>query len=215
MASKRYDWDKIQSFYDSGKTWREIIEHFGVSMSAIDKAQKRGSFVSRDKSSALKLSCKQKTRRHSEETKQKLSQIRQEYLKNNPDKVPYLLNHYSQGFSYPEKYFESLFRKENINLIHHYQIGIYQLDFADVNKKIDIEIDGEQHYLDLRITASDKRRTAWLEKRDWTVYRIRWSDYQKMNTDNRHKVVEEIKNLLTWDFIGSCAELAKQQPDKL
>jgi len=47
---------------------------------------------------------KNKGKKLSDETKQKISKSRKEYLLNNPDKVPYLLNH-SRNESYPEKYF--------------------------------------------------------------------------------------------------------------
>ena len=40
-------------------------------------------------------------KKHTEETKRKISEIRKKYLFENPDKVPYLLNHYSKGESYP------------------------------------------------------------------------------------------------------------------
>lgn len=196
MSSKRYDWQEIQKYYDSGKTWREIIDHFGVSMHSLHKAQKRGSFISRGRSDAQKLSCKNNPRTHTEETKKKLSQIRIDHLQKHPDQVPYLLNHYSKGSSYPEKYFESVFRKEGISLVHHHQIGSYQLDFADIDKKIDIEIDGEQHYVDMRVVKSDKRRTKWLDERGWTCYRIRWSDYQKMSLDDRREVISEVHCLI-------------------
>ncbi len=38
------------------------------------------------------------------------------------------------------------------------------LDFAILNEKIDLEIDGDQHYLDDRIAESDKRRDAFMAR---------------------------------------------------
>lgn len=134
-------------------------------------------------------------RQHSKETKQKISIKVKKFLEENPDMVPYLRNH-SSSESYPEKYFKELFYLENINLTYHYRINTYELDFCDVNNKIDIEIDGEQHYLDQRIIDSDKRRTKYLEDLGWIVYRVRWSEYQTMNDEERRKVVSEIKSLL-------------------
>lgn len=101
-------------------------------------------------------------RKHTEEEKQKISKSRKAYLSANPDKVPYLLNHSSKE-SFPETYFKELFVAEGIFLEYHHQISKYELDFCDVEKKIDIEIDGEQHYVDSRIKQSDIDRTAYLE----------------------------------------------------
>jgi very-short-patch-repair endonuclease len=134
-------------------------------------------------------------RHHTNETKQLISSKVKKFLEENPDMVPYLRNH-SSTESYPEKYFKEVFNLENINLTYHYRIGTYELDFCDINKKIDIEIDGEQHYLDTRIIDSDKRRTEYLENLGWTIYRVRWSEYQTMNDTERHNIVSEIKSLL-------------------
>jgi len=136
-----------------------------------------------------------KGRPHSEETKKKISEIRKEYLKNNPDKVPYLLNH-SRNESYPEKYFTELFKNEKIEVIKKFRIGLYELDFSIPDKKINIEIDGEQHYVDNKIVESDMRRNKYLSDLGWITYRIRWSEYQKLNFEEKKKCIENIKNKL-------------------
>ena len=133
-----------------------------------------------------------KKRKHSEETKNKISESRKKYLKENPDKVPYKLNHSSKE-SYPEKYFNELFLNENIKVERYYYIGLYELDFCIPDKKIDIEIDGEQHYVDERIEKSDINRNEFLEKLGWTIIRIRWKDYQKLSTDEKKNYISELK----------------------
>ena len=130
-----------------------------------------------------------KGKKHTEKTKEKIRQARINYLKKNPDKVPYLLNHYSKGKSYPEQYFIEVFKKENIDLQYHKQIGLYQLDFYNEKNKFYVEIDGEQHYSDKRIVESDKRRTKYLKNIGWRFLRIRWSLWQKMTFDEKHKIV--------------------------
>lgn len=135
-------------------------------------------------------------RKHSQETKDKISKIRRDYLKDNPDKVPYLLNHYSKGESYPERYFTDVFINEGITLTKKHRIYLYELDFCDIKRKVDIEIDGEQHYSDQRIIDSDIRRTEYLNNHGWTVYRIRWSDFQKKTYYEKAMIIEDIKNLL-------------------
>lgn len=118
----------------------------------------------------------------SAETKSKISEGRIKYLRENPDKVPYKLNHYSKGRSYPEEYWKGILDSRGVEYIEQFQIGPYQLDFAIVKKdiKIDLEINGDQHHLDERVVASDIRRNAYLEDLGWKVVRIKWSDYKKL-----------------------------------
>jgi len=141
----------------------------------------------------LNLKEKNIGKKHSDETKKKISEIRKEYLKNNPDKVPYLLNH-SRNESYPEKYFTELFKNEKIEVIKKFRIGLYELDFSIPHKKINIEIDGEQHYVDNKIVESDIRRNRYLSDLGWITYRIRWSEYQKMENIEKYKFINELKN---------------------
>jgi len=117
------------------------------------------------KSGELKIWCEGK--KLSKEHKKNISNQMKNFLNENPDKVPYLSNHNSKGESYPEKYFKELFEKENIYLIQYYRIKRYELDFVDPINKIDIEIDGEQHYNDKKIIESDKRRNKYLENLGW------------------------------------------------
>jgi hypothetical protein len=57
---------------------------------------------------------------------------------------------------------------------------------------IDLEVDGEQHYYDKRIVASDNKRTKYLESLGFSVIRIRWSHFCKLNFDARAKYIDEI-----------------------
>jgi very-short-patch-repair endonuclease len=137
-------------------------------------------------------------RKHSNETKDKISKSRIKYLSENPDKVPYKLNHYSKGPSYPERYWKKVFDKLKVDYTEQYQIHTYQLDFALIEQKIDIEIDGEQHYLDPKIIESDIRRNKYLEDLGWKIIRIRWSEYKRI-IDKQEKlkyidtIVKEIR----------------------
>ena len=94
--------------------------------------------------------------------------------------------------SYPEKYFKEVLEKEGIALTYHFGYGIYELDFADIERKIDLEIDGDQHYLDERIVESDVSRNKKMNDDGWKVIRIVWSKYQKLSHEEK---VEFIKNL--------------------
>lgn len=138
----------------------------------------------------LKLSHAGKGRIHSDETKRKISKARIEFLLQNPDKVPYIVNHSSKP-SYPEKYFGLIF--DHTNVVSQHRVNRYSLDFANVSEKRYLEIDGEQHYNDARIVEHDKIRCAKLQSLGWIGYRLRWSDYQKLLNDQKESVVCEIK----------------------
>lgn len=73
---KKYDWAKIQLFYNAGNSWNDIRNEFGVSSQAIAKAVKRGDLITRSLSEAQKLSVvKHGPRRMGESAKKRLSVI--------------------------------------------------------------------------------------------------------------------------------------------
>ena len=134
---------------------------------------------------------------HTEETKKRLSEKQKKFLKENPEKVPYKLNHHSKK-SYPEIYFGEIFKKDEKlkTLIEEYPVGLYSLDFAEPWIKLYVEIDGEQHYTDKRIVEHDKKRSEVLKNLGWKEYRIRWSKYKKLPKDKQIEIIDEIKKLL-------------------
>jgi very-short-patch-repair endonuclease len=130
--------------------------------------------------------------KHTDKAKQRMSAQKIKYLQENPDKVPYVLNHHSNGPSYPETYWKQILDNTNKNYETEFRVGLYSLDFANLAQKIDLEIDGEQHYTDTRIIASDIRRTTYLTQLGWTVIRVRWSAYMKLSLEERTLFVNDI-----------------------
>jgi hypothetical protein len=195
MKINDINWKEVQLFYNNDKTWRDICEYFNISQNLIISAKKLGLFISRSKSESISISLRKTPRKHSEETKKKLSEIRKKYLAENPDKVPYKLNHSSKE-SYPEKYFTEVFGNEGIEVVKSFNIGIYELDFCILDKKIDIEIDGSQHYYDEKIVESDKRRNKFLEDNGWDIIRINWSDYQKLGFEYKKEYISNLKSYI-------------------
>jgi len=198
MMDKRekYNWDEIQKFYDNDNSLRDVTKKFGCAMATMTKAVKNGKLKTRDKNNAMKIAKIKYPQKHSDETREKISKIRKQFIKDDPDKVPYRLYHYSRHMPYTEKYFIELFKNENIDLKYHLDVGVYQLDFYKEDIKLCVEIDGNQHFYDKRIMESDIRRTEYLESLGWKVFRIRWSDYQKKKYEEKEQVVEYIKNLI-------------------
>jgi very-short-patch-repair endonuclease len=192
---EKYNWVEIQDFYNLGNTWVDVLKHFKISSSGLSFGIKSGLFKTRSKSDANKLSHIKNPRTLSSETKLKISESRIKFLKENPDKVPYKLNHSSKE-SFPERYFSEVFENEGIKVEKYYHIGLYELDFCILEKKIDIEIDGNQHYDDKKIVDSDKRRTAYLEENGWDVIRIRWSDYNRLSHDGKLEFIKNLKKYI-------------------
>lgn len=134
-------------------------------------------------------------RKLSDDTKSKISASRIKYLKENPDKVPYRLNHSSKE-SYPESYFNEVFINANLSFERYYYFGVYELDFCIVDRKIDIEIDGSQHKYDIKVINSDERRNKYLEENGWDIIRIDWKNYQKLNKEDKEKYISDLINYI-------------------
>lgn len=130
------------------------------------------------------------------EHRAKTSASMKKFYKEHPELVPYKLHHSSKE-SYPERYFNDLFAKENIvGFERDYYVDGYYLDYAFVDKKIDFEVDGSQHYVDPKIVEHDKVRTQQLESLGWKTFRIDWRVWQKMSNDQKHEKIEELKKLI-------------------
>lgn len=114
---------------------------------------------------------------HTQETKEKLSKSMQKAHKEgrawNIGK-----SRWNNKMSYPEEFFAKVIKNEFIdqNYIHEYPFGIYSLDFAWVDKKKCVEIDGDQHQRFQEYIERDKRKDEYIKDQKWQVLRITWKD---------------------------------------
>jgi very-short-patch-repair endonuclease len=136
-------------------------------------------------------------RHWSEEHKKHLSEIRKQYLKLHPEKVPYVLNHSSKE-SFPERFFREAFTNEGFpKFTQDKYVNGYFLDFAFEGLNKYIEVDGEQHYLDKKIVEHDIIRQNNLANTKWQcVCRIRWSKFQKLSNEYKHRFLLGLKSKL-------------------
>ena len=80
--------------------------------------------------------------------------------------------------SYPEKWFMEVIANEfnDKNYVREYPFHRYSLDFAWLDKKKCIEIDGDQHQRFEDYKERDKKKDKLLEKEHWKVLRLVWKD---------------------------------------
>ena len=87
------------------------------------------------------------SRTHSKETKNILRFKRIKYMQENPEKTSYVYRQRKfPAKSKLEKIFENELKNNNIcDYKYDYPLNIYKLDYAFINNKICVEIDGSQH----------------------------------------------------------------------
>jgi len=80
--------------------------------------------------------------------------------------------------SYPEKFFMKVIENEfnDKNYEREYNVGKYSIDFAWVDSKLCIEIDGEQHERFKAIKERDIKKDMCLINDGWKILRIKWKD---------------------------------------
>lgn len=112
-----------------------------------------------------------------EEHKQKISVAMKE-AHNNGTAWNIGMSRWNNTPSYPEIFFAKVIENEfsDKEYLSEFNVGIFSIDFAWVNKKKAIEIDGEQHYRFKEIIERDKRKNKYLELNGWEIHRIRWKD---------------------------------------
>lgn len=187
----------IQSYYDNLYSLRDIEKEFKISYMRLVTLNKRG-FLNFDNSEERRnrlVRKKSKGRKHSEETKKRISENRKKWIKENPDKSPYLMSHKSRGETYPERYFREWLEKENIPFQQEYRFKLFAFDFL-VNERVDLEIDGGQHKNDKRIIEHDIKRDTKTQEAGFVVYRIEWCNYQRLTHEEKEKFLMELKKFL-------------------
>lgn len=139
-----------------------------------------------------KLKVSSGAKRHSDETKKKISIGRKKFLDKHPDQVPYRLYH-SSNKSWPEKTFEKYLTKYAISgWVYNYQFGRYSLDFAFPEWRLDVEIDGQTHN-QTKVKNIDAERDIFLTKNNWTVIRFKACEIRENVYECINKVLEFLK----------------------
>lgn len=98
------------------------------------------------------------------------------------------------GMSYPEIWFANMLERNQIGMGYEYnkQFYKYKLDFAWVERRLCIEIDGSQHTLIDAQRQSDECKDALLHEHGWKVLRLKWGYICK----NPQNVISLVKDFL-------------------
>jgi len=102
------------------------------------------------------------------------------------------------------KFFEDKCSEESDCIYMHVPVLSYSLDFACLEKKIDMEVDGEYWHgsafmsvtaLQLKRKLHDVQRTEALENNGWTIFRIPASSLD--NDRMKSRLIEYVQTLMT------------------
>lgn len=109
--------------------------------------------------------------KHSEESKKKMREHRIRWMKENPEKTAWR----QSNISYPEKLFLEKVIKEELDkkhlIVREMSFHPYFIDFAFVNEKVAVEIDGSQHLREDKL-KSDIKKNNLLQYNNWKVFRV-------------------------------------------
>lgn len=132
--------------------------------------------------------------KHSDETKQKLRIKQLQYLKEHPEKTAWRL----KNMSYPEKCFQKILEDNGLDkkylIYREYSVFPYYIDFAFVDEKLAVEIDGSQHLEEDR-KKKDEEKDILLLSNGWRILRITANEV----LHNREKVIESVLSMLSND----------------
>jgi very-short-patch-repair endonuclease len=136
----------------------------------------------RNQSDARRVSIIKYPFKHTEESKQKLREKRLLFMKNNPEQTAWR----KKNLSYPERLFLDKITLENwgekYRIEREWSVFPFFIDFAFLNEKVAVEIDGSQHQLEER-KNQDEKKDKHLKENGWVVVRVTESEVKKnLNT---------------------------------
>ena len=140
--------------------------------------------------------------KHTDETKIKLSKLKKEFLKNNPDKHPW--KNSSKHKSIPCQRVKDYLTKNKIEFIDEYQPledRFFCIDIAFPDKMIGIEINGNQHYDKGILKPYYQNRHDLIEKKGWTIYEFHYVNCYKEDFLNKLKsLILDGKQQVIFDY---------------
>lgn len=138
---------------------------------------------------------------HTEEYKLLMSKRKKEWLKNNPDKHPW--KNHKKFKSIPCEKFKQMLKDNTILFVEEYQPlfpeRFFSVDIAFPDKKLAIEINGNQHYnSDKTLKPYYQKRHDLLEQNGWKVY-----EYHYSISYDENKMKEIVQTLKTENSLSN------------
>lgn len=180
---KQYDWDNIKIDYYNYKKISEICKKYKIGNKTITNAIKNEILIKRKITVSF-----------TEEQKEKISKGRSAYLSANPDKHPWRTN--NKFISKPCEHLKKYFIEHNILFVSEYNTFEnlnYSIDIALPDKKIGLEINGNQHYTNEgQLKEYYIKRENELRKLGWNIIQIHYLLCYDINVKN--ELINIIKN---------------------
>ena len=164
----------------------------------------------------VRLANKNKNFHHSEQTKQKISQIRKQYIKQHPESFAW--RNADKFKSKPCENLKQFLKNNGINFYQEYKNvqefngRNYAIDIAFPNQKIAIEVNGTQHYnRDGTLTPYFQQRHDILQKAGWRVQQIPYNKAYKQEV--RQSLLKLIKDNVdfTYDYSQQIKQFLRQK----
>lgn len=177
----------INDYINNKLSIRDIKEKYNINSNSYVQKILKG--YTRNTSDANKIAhaTKPEAFKHSEETKQKIRAHRLRFMKEHPEQTAWRKRNLP---SYPEKCFIKFLQDNGYDKLYHvereYSVFPFYIDFAFVDIKLAVEIDGSQHILEYDRIKRDKEKDNTLIEQGWKVLRISenavkndWADIKK------------------------------------
>lgn len=163
---------EINEDYKNGLSIGEICKKYNMSSkSYISNYVLSGK--TRSLSESIKMAHKKYSEsfKHTEETKKKMREKRLAWMKEHPEQTAWRL----KNMSYPEKCFQKILEDNGLDkkylIYREYSVFPYFIDFAFINEKLAVEIDGSQHLEEER-KKRDEEKDKLLMSKGWRILRI-------------------------------------------
>lgn len=223
MPGKKYDIlfteedkEKMKAEYIAGASIRDIQDRYGIKCRNWVKYNLLNG-LTRDFSKSTKLAHEKYPERfkHDEAYKEKMRKFRLRYMKEHPEKTAWRKRNEP---SYPEKCFIKFLEDNGYDkkycIEREYPVYPYYIDFAFVDLKVAVEIDGSQHVLDEERIARDEDKDKTLTSTGWKVLRVTENLVKTDWITLKHKLDEVIVNdTIKVDKVGIF--LAKKPREKV
>jgi very-short-patch-repair endonuclease len=184
---------EIIELYKNGNSLNKLRNEFKIGHKKLKDCLPKDIIRTTEEVKRITIRPKKLSKKHKEKISDSLKKCHKEKRHNGWS----FINSDKNRESYPEKFFKKYLN--NLGLMEKYKVeeklsfSKYFLDFAFVDLKLDVEIDGSQHYRDAKSIIHDIKRNKFLNKCGWKVYRIKWKNLFN-NTEIELKKFEDYLN---------------------